>query len=213
VRISTARSTASARSAGSRCQVSLKVKDGQNQNTSMASNARERGAACGVKGAWLRLYPHPPPADQTAVRRKDCAPPKGLNVDPGKLANPLRRSDLGRKRWILPAGGMKKIGGARAWRALGRRMHERGSPYLFQKIIRQGIWSYNVDPPARGFAMHLSVAATDGERRFGGRLRDLQPDRKQRRASDCDRCESDPRNHPVAATFFKQFAARRQADS
>ena len=136
------------------------------------------------------------------IRRKD-APPKGLNVDPGNWQTHFREATWD-EALDFAAGGMKKIGGASV-AGFGSAKCTNEEAYLFQKIIRQGFGHNNVDHCTR--LCHASSVAALMENVGSGAV--TATFNQIENADVAIVIGANPtENHPVAATFFKQFAKR-----
>ena len=155
----------------------------------------------------LRLYRPSAPADQAADPARRCAR-QGAERRSGEPRRPISARRPGTRRWMPLPG---PVGSARAERqryvaGFGSAKCSNEEAYLFQKLIRQGFGHNNVDHCTR-LCHASSVAALAGKRRLGCGDRHLQ--RRSRHADVAIVIGANPtENHPVAATYFKQFAKR-----
>jgi formate dehydrogenase major subunit len=96
----------------------LKVKDGKIKYVEGINGPANEGRLC-VKGRFGFDYIHHPHRLTKPLIRREDAPAKGLNVDPGQPLDPFPRSDLGRG-----AGRRRRPGALRGrrprWRASAR---------------------------------------------------------------------------------------------
>ena len=82
------------------CTVSLKVKDGKAKYVEGINGPANEGRLC-VKGRFGFDYIHHPHRLTKPLIRREDAPAKGLNVDPGKTLTPISAKQHGKKLWIL----------------------------------------------------------------------------------------------------------------
>ena len=85
------------------CQVSLKVKDGAVKYVDGINGPANEGRLC-VKGRFGFDYIHHPHRLTKPLIRRDDAPAKGLNVDPGNWDQVFREAELGRGAGYAAAG-------------------------------------------------------------------------------------------------------------
>ncbi|MEM9249838.1 MAG: formate dehydrogenase subunit alpha [Pseudomonadota bacterium] len=188
------------------CQVSFKIKDDKITHVEGINGPANEGRLC-VKGRFGFDYIQHPHRLTVPLVRRDDAPPKGLNVDP---ANPfthfreatweeaLGRAAIGlldlRARW-----GGKTVAG------FGSAKCSNEEAYLFQKLIRQAFSHNNVDHCTR--LCHASSVAALMENVGSGAV--TATFNEIENADVAIVIGSNPtENHPVAATYFKQFAKR-----
>ena len=193
------------------CQVSLKVKDGKVKYVDGINGPANEGRLC-VKGRFGFDYIHHPHRLTKPLIRRDDAPEKGLNVDPANPWTHFREASWDEALDAPPT----------AWRICrhyygGRRCPGFGSAkctneeaYLFQKLIRQGFGHNNVDHCTR--LCHASSVAALMENIGSGAV--TATFNEIENADVAIVIGANPtENHPVAATYFKQFAKRGgQAD-
>ena len=188
------------------CQVSLKVKDGKVKFVEGINGPANEGRLC-VKGRFGFDYiHHPHRLTKPLIRRKD-APAKGLNVDPGNWSEFFREATWD-EALDFAANGMKSLQkehGGKAVAGLGSAKCSNEEAYLFQKLIRQGFGHNNVDHCTR--LCHASSVAALMENVGSGAV--TATFNEIRNADVAIVIGANPvENHPVAATYFKQFTKR-----
>jgi len=187
------------------CQLSFKVKDGKVKSVEGLNGPSNENRLC-VKGRFGFDYiSHPHRLTKPLIRRDD-APAKGLNVDP---ANPLThfREASWDEALDVAAGGLARLredSGTRV-AGFGSAKCSNEEAYLFQKLIRQGFGHNNVDHCTR--LCHASSVSALLENIGSGAVTATF---NQIERSDvalvigCNPVE----NHPVVASYFKQFVKR-----
>ena len=188
------------------CKVSLKVKDGKIKSVEGINGPANEGRLC-VKGRFGFDYIHHPHRLTKPLIRRDDAPAKGLNVDPGNLGTHFREAtwdealDLAAKGLV----DLRETHGGRSVAGFGSAKCTNEEAYLFQKFIRQGFKHNNVDHCTR--LCHASSVAALIENVGSGAVTATF---NQIENSDVAIIiGSNPiENHPVAATYFKQFTKR-----
>jgi len=188
------------------CQVSIKVKDGQIRYVDGIDGPSNEGRLC-VKGRFGFDYIHHPHRITVPMIRRADAPPKGLNVDP---ANPWThfREATWDEALDFAADGLARLRDAHGGRSVagfGSAKCTNEEAYLFQKLIRQGFGHNNVDHCTR--LCHASSVAALMENVGSGAVTATFNEIAN---ADCAIViGANPiENHPVAATYFKQFAKR-----
>ena len=187
------------------CQVSLKVKDGRVKYVEGINGPANEGRLC-VKGRFGFDYiHHPHRLTKPMIRKPEM--PKGLNVDPGDLSTHFREASWD-EALDFAAGGMKRLAeahGGEAVAGFGSAKCSNEEAYLFQKLIRQGFAHNNVDHCTR-LCHASSVAAlmeNVGSAAVTATFNEIE------NADVAIIVGANPiENHPVAATFFKQFTKR-----
>ena len=186
------------------CKVSLKVKDGKVKYVEGINGPANEGRLC-VKGRFGFDYIHHQHRLTKPLIRRDDAPPKGLNVDPGNVLTHFREATW-EEAMTVAAGGLAKLrqahGGASV-AGFGSAKCTNEEAYLFQKLIRQGFKHNNVDHCTR--LCHASSVSALIENVGSGAVTATF---NQIENSDVAIVigANPVENHPVAATYFKQFA-------
>ncbi|MBO6886254.1 MAG: formate dehydrogenase subunit alpha [Marivita sp.] len=186
------------------CKVSLKVKDGKVKYVEGIIGPANEGRLC-VKGRFGFDYIHHEHRLTKPLIRRDDAPPKGLNVDPGNVLTHFREATW-EEAMTVAAGGLAKLrqahGGASV-AGFGSAKCTNEEAYLFQKLIRQGFKHNNVDHCTR--LCHASSVSALIENVGSGAVTATF---NQIENSDVAIVigANPVENHPVAATYFKQFA-------
>ncbi|MEO0929290.1 MAG: formate dehydrogenase subunit alpha, partial [Pseudomonadota bacterium] len=184
------------------CQVSLKIKDNKVKFVEGINGPANEGRLC-VKGRFGFDYIHHDHRLTKPLIRRDDAPAKGLNVDPGNWQTHFREATW-EEALDVAANGLKDIGG-RAVAGFGSAKCTNEEAYLFQKLIRQGFGHNNVDHCTR--LCHASSVAALMENVGSGAVTATFNEIKN--ADVAIVIGANPiENHPVAATYFKQFTKR-----
>ena len=186
------------------CQISLKVKDGRVKFVEGINGPANEGRLC-VKGRFGFDYIHHSHRLTKPLIRLEGAP-KGLNVDP---ANPL--SHFREASWDealdFAAKGLSDLRDDTGERVagFGSAKCTNEEAYLFQKLIRQGFGHNNVDHCTR--LCHASSVAALMENVGSGAVTATFNEIENSDVAIV--IGANPvENHPVAATYFKQFAKR-----
>ena len=185
------------------CKVSLKVKDGKVKYVEGINGPANEGRLC-VKGRFGFDYIHHEHRLTKPLIRREDAPPKGLNVDPGNVLTHFREATW-EEAMTVAAGGLAKLrqahGGASV-AGFGSAKCTNEEAYLFQKLIRQGFKHNNVDHCTR--LCHASSVSALIENVGSGAVTATF---NQIENSDVAIVigANPVENHPVAATYFKQF--------
>ncbi|WP_299667320.1 formate dehydrogenase subunit alpha [uncultured Ruegeria sp.] len=187
------------------CKVSLKVKDGKVKYVEGINGPANEGRLC-VKGRFGFDYIHHPHRLTKPLIRREDAPAKGLNVDPGNLETHFREAtweeamDLAAtKLMALREDDPRNVAG------FGSAKCTNEEAYLFQKFIRQGFRHNNVDHCTR--LCHASSVAALIENVGSGAV--TATFNEVENSDVVIIIGANPiENHPVAATYFKQFTKR-----
>jgi formate dehydrogenase major subunit len=159
-----------------------------------------------VKGRFGFDYvAHPHRLVKPLIRRED-APAKGLNVDPANWRTHFREATWD-EALDAAAGGMAKLRDDTGTRVagFGSAKCSNEEAYLFQKLIRQGFGHNNVDHCTR--LCHASSVAALIENVGSGAV--TATFNEIENADVAIVIGANPtENHPVAATYFKQFTKR-----
>ncbi len=188
------------------CQVSIKVKDGRVERVDGLNGPANEGRLC-VKGRFGFDYIHHLHRLTKPLIRRDDAPAKGLNVDPANPFTHFREASWEEALHAAAHGlvDLRSIWGGRAVAGFGSAKCSNEEAYLFQKLIRQGFKHNNVDHCTR-LCHASSVAAlmeNVGSAAVTATFNEIE------NADVAIVIGANPtENHPVAATYFKQFAKR-----
>ncbi|NRB04771.1 MAG: formate dehydrogenase subunit alpha [Rhodobacteraceae bacterium] len=183
------------------CQISLKVKDGKVKYVEGINGPANEGRLC-VKGRFGFDYiAHQHRLTKPLIRRED-APEKGLNVNPDNWQEFFREASWD-EALDFAAGGLK--GRGREVAGFGSAKCTNEEAYLFQKFIRQGFGHNNVDHCTR--LCHASSVSALIENVGSGAV--TATFNEIENADVAIVIGANPiENHPVAATYFKQFTKR-----
>ncbi len=183
------------------CQLSFKIKDDKIAWVDGVEGPANENRLC-VKGRFGFDYiAHPHRLTKPLIRRED-APAKGLNVDPANLMTHFREATW-EEALDAAANGLKGRGTEIA--GFGSAKCSNEEAYLFQKLIRQGFGHNNVDHCTR--LCHASSVAALLENVGSGAV--TATFNEIENADVAIIIGANPAgNHPVAATYFKQFAKR-----
>jgi formate dehydrogenase major subunit len=188
------------------CQLNFKVRDEKIVWVDGAPGPANEQRLC-VKGRFGFDYiAHPHRLQRPLIRRED-APAKGLNVDPDNLGEYFREASW-EEALAHAAGGMASLRdehGGKAVAGFGSAKCSNEEAYLFQKLIRAGFGHNNVDHCTR--LCHASSVAALMENVGSGAVTATFNEIEN---ADCAIViGANPiENHPVAATYFKQFTKR-----
>ncbi|MDW3181432.1 formate dehydrogenase subunit alpha [Roseobacter sp.] len=183
------------------CQVSLKVKDNKVKYVEGINGPANEGRLC-VKGRFGFDYIHHDHRLTKPLIRREDAPAKGLNVDPGNWSTHFREASW-EEALDFAAAGMK--GRGREIAGFGSAKCTNEEAYLFQKMIRQGFGHNNVDHCTR--LCHASSVAALMENVGSGAVTATFNEIENADVAIAIGCNP-IENHPVAATYFKQFTKR-----
>jgi formate dehydrogenase major subunit len=183
------------------CQISLKVKDNKVKYVEGINGPANEGRLC-VKGRFGFDYIHHDHRLTKPLIRREDAPAKGLNVDPGNWGEVFREASW-EEALDFAAQGLK--GRGREVAGFGSAKCTNEEAYLFQKMIRQGFGHNNVDHCTR--LCHASSVAALMENVGSGAV--TATFNEIENADVAIVIGANPvENHPVAATYFKQFTKR-----
>ncbi|MEM7525919.1 MAG: molybdopterin-dependent oxidoreductase, partial [Pseudomonadota bacterium] len=188
------------------CQISFKLKDGKIKQVDGAPGPANENRLC-VKGRFGFDYvDHPHRLTKPLIRRED-APEKGLNVDPSNPWTHFREAEWDEALDIAAKGlvDLRSYYGGKSVAGFGSAKCSNEEAYLFQKLIRQGYKHNNYDHCTR--LCHASSVAALMENVGSGAV--TATFNEIENADLAIVIGSNPtENHPVAATYFKQFAKR-----
>ncbi|MCB4379554.1 formate dehydrogenase subunit alpha, partial [Synechococcus sp. MU1644] len=159
------------------------------------------GRLC-VKGRFGFDYIHHDHRLTKPLIRREDAPAKGLNVDPGNWSTHFREASW-EEALDFAANGLK--GRGREVAGFGSAKCTNEEAYLFQKMIRQGFGHNNVDHCTR--LCHASSVAALMENVGSGAVTATFNEIENADVAIAIGCNP-IENHPVAATYFKQFTKR-----
>jgi formate dehydrogenase major subunit len=187
------------------CQIKFKVKDNKIKYVEGIDGPANENRLC-VKGRFGFDYiEHPHRLTKPLIRRDD-APAKGLNVDPGNLLTHFREATWD-EALDAAAGGLAKLRAEKGTNVagFGSAKCSNEEAYLFQKLIRQGFGHNNVDHCTR--LCHASSVSALLENVGSGAVTATFNEIENADVAIAIGCNP-IENHPVAATYFKQFAKR-----
>ncbi|GAA6180853.1 formate dehydrogenase subunit alpha [Shimia sp. NS0008-38b] len=187
------------------CQIKFKVKDNKIKYVEGIDGPANENRLC-VKGRFGFDYiDHPHRLTKPLIRRED-APAKGLNVDPGNLMTHFREASWD-EALDFAADGMARLRDEKGTNVagFGSAKCSNEEAYLFQKLIRQGFGHNNVDHCTR--LCHASSVAALMENVGSGAVTATFNEIENADVAIVIGCNP-MENHPVAATYFKQFVKR-----
>ncbi len=185
------------------CQLSYQVADKQIVAVQGRNGPSNRNRLC-VKGRFGMDYVHHPHRlTRPLVRREDAPKGPGVQVDPADPSSHFRTATW-EEALDRAAEGLKRLreeAGGRALAGFGSAKGSNEEAYLFQKLVRTGFGSNNVDHCTR--LCHASSVAALLEGIGSGAV--TAPFTAAAEADVIVVIGANPtENHPVAATFFKQ---------
>lgn len=187
------------------CQLSFKIKDEKIAWVDGIAGPSNENRLC-VKGRFGFDYiAHPHRLTKPLIRRDD-APAKGLNVDPSDPSKHFREASWDEALEVAAKGltDLRSDTGKRV-AGFGSAKCSNEEAYLFQKFIRQGFKHNNVDHCTR--LCHASSVAALLENVGSGAV--TATFNEIENADVAIVIGANPtENHPVAATYFKQFTKR-----
>ena len=187
------------------CQLAYKIKDNKIKYIEGVNGPANENRLC-VKGRFGFDYVHHSHRLQKPLIRRPDAPEKGLNVDPSNPLSHFREASWEEALEFASRGlaSHRDISGRRV-AGLGSAKCSNEEAYLFQKLIRQGFGHNNVDHCTR-LCHASSVAAlleNVGSAAVTATFNEIE------NADVAIVIGANPtENHPVAATYFKQFTKR-----
>ena len=187
------------------CQIEYHVRDGEIAYVEGAPGPANENRLC-VKGRFGYNYvSHPHRLTQPLIRKPGA--PKNMAVDPGDPSSHFYEASWD-EALALAASGLakaKRDHGPDACAGFGSAKCSNEEAYLFQKLIRTGLGTNNVDHCTR--LCHASSVAALMEGIGSGAVTAT--------FNECENADTiiviganPTENHPVAATFFKQAAKR-----
>jgi formate dehydrogenase major subunit len=188
------------------CQLSFKIKDDRIAYVEGIDGPANQNRLC-VKGRFGFDYvAHPHRLTKPLIRRAD-APAKGLNVDPANWQSHFREASWDEALDFAAAGlaRLRDQRGGKAVAGFGSAKCSNEEAYLFQKLIRQGFGHNNVDHCTR--LCHASSVAALMENVGSGAVTATFNEIEHADVAIAIGCNP-IENHPVAATYFKQFTKR-----
>jgi len=188
------------------CQISLKVKGARIKSVDGLQGPSNEGRLC-VKGRFGFDYIHHEHRLTKPLIRRENAPAKGLNVDPGNVLTHFREASWDEAMEVAASGlaHLRDKQGGKSVAGFGSAKCTNEEAYLFQKLIRQGFGHNNVDHCTR--LCHASSVAALIENIGSGAVTATFNEIENADVAIVIGCNP-IENHPVAATFFKQFAKR-----
>ncbi len=187
------------------CQLSFKVKNDKIQYVEGIEGPANENRLC-VKGRFGFDYIDHPHRLKKPLIRRDDAPAKGLNVDPANLSTHFREATWD-EALDAAAGGLGRLRDKKGTyvAGFGSAKCSNEEAYLFQKLIRQGFGHNNVDHCTR--LCHASSVAALLENVGSGAVTATFNEIENSDVAIV--IGANPtENHPVAATYFKQFTKR-----
>ena len=187
------------------CQLTYKVKDGRIRYVEGADGPANENRLC-IKGRFGFDYvDHPHRLKKPLIRRED-APAKGLNVDPANPWTHFREASWD-EALDAAATGLARLRERKGSyvAGFGSAKCSNEEAYLFQKLIRQGFGHNNVDHCTR--LCHASSVSALLENVGSGAVTATFNEIANADVAIVIGCNP-IENHPVAATYFKQFAER-----
>jgi formate dehydrogenase major subunit len=189
------------------CQITYRIADDRILAVDGRDGPANRNRLC-VKGRFgLDYVRHPHRLTRPLVRRDDAPKAADIEVDPGQVDTHFRETSWD-EALDRAAAGLRRVRDERGGRALAGFGSAKGSneeAYLFQKLVRTGFGSNNVDHCTR--LCHASSVAALLEGIGSGAV--TAPFTAAEDTEVIIVIGANPaENHPVAATFFKQAVKR-----
>ena len=187
------------------CQITYHVRNGSIARVDGRNGPANEQRLC-VKGRFGFDYvSHSHRLGKPLIRREGAE--KGLNVDPADPSKQFREAEW-EEALEFAAGGLRRLRdnhGGRAVAGFGSAKCSNEEAYLFQKLIRAGFGHNNVDHCTR--LCHASSVAALMEGIGSGAVTATFNEIRHADVAIAIGCNP-AENHPVAATYFKQFARR-----
>ncbi|MFN3938271.1 MAG: formate dehydrogenase subunit alpha [Gemmobacter sp.] len=187
------------------CQVSIRARDGKVVYVEGVNGPANEGRLC-VKGRFGFDYIHHPHRLTVPLVRR-AGVPKAMDVDPADPLTHFREATWDEALDVAARGlaNLRDSHGGQAVAGLGSAKCSNEEAYLFQRLIRQGFGHNNVDHCTR-LCHASSVAAlleNVGSAAVTATFNEIEH-------ADCAIVigANPVENHPVAATYFKQFVKR-----
>jgi formate dehydrogenase major subunit len=188
------------------CQIAYRIRDDRIVAVDGCDGPSNHNRLC-VKGRFGFDYVTHPDRLTEPLIRKDGVSKHDINIDPANPFTHFRKASW-EEALDLAAAGLKRIrdrDGKRALAGFGSAKGSNEEAYLFQKLVRTGFGSNNVDHCTR--LCHASSVAALMEGIGSGAV--TAPFTAAADADVIIIIGARPTdNHPVAATFFKQAAKR-----
>ncbi len=186
------------------CQLTYKIREDRIVAVAGREGPSNQGRLC-VKGRYGFDYVHHPDRLTEPLIRKEGVAKGNVAIDPGNPYTHFRKASW-EEALDAAAAGLKRIRDAKGPKALAGFGSAKGSneeAYLFQKLVRTGFGSNNVDHCTR--LCHASSVAALMEGIGSGAV--TAPFTAAMEAEVIIVIGARPtQNHPVAATFFKEAA-------
>ena len=187
------------------CQITYKIKEGRIKFVDGRDGPANEQRLC-IKGRFGFDYvSHPHRLTKPLIRREGLK--KDLDVDPADLSTHFREATWEEAIRVAAAGldRIKHDRGGGAIAGFGSAKCSNEEAYLFQKLIREAFGHNNVDHCTR--LCHASSVAALIENVGSGAVTATFNEIRNSDVAILIGCNP-AGNHPVAATYFKQFAKR-----
>jgi formate dehydrogenase major subunit len=188
------------------CQITYKIKDDKIVAVDGRDGPANQNRLC-VKGRFGFDYVEHPHRLTHPLIRKTGVSKHDVDIDPDNISTHFRRASWD-EALSVAAGGLKRIrerDGGRALAGFGSAKGSNEEAYLFQKLVRTGFQTNNVDHCTR--LCHASSVAALMEGIGSGAV--TAPFMAAEDADVIVVIGANPtENHPVAATFFKNAVKR-----
>ena len=190
------------------CQITYHVRDEQDRLRHRPRRAGQREPAVRQGPLRLRLRPQPAAPDQAADPPRRTRPRRSTRASTRAIPGPIFARPAGTRRSRSPPAGLATVrdrDGGDALAGFGSAKCSNEEAYLFQKLVRTGFHTNNVDHCTR--LCHASSVAALMEGIGTGAV--TAPFTDALHADLVVIIGANPtENHPVAATYFKQAAKR-----